>query len=195
MTDLFSDQLVERARQHDPAALAQIVALYGPRVFGLLKKVTGNPDLADDLLQETFLRMVRRIADYEPTGKFESWLFSIAINLVRDHIRRNRRRGNVYSLDEAEDEGSAVAQGSPHHRSEAPPPEAIVLRAEQVARLERAFERLGPSERELLSLRHYGDLSFRDIADMLGIPLGTALARGHRALQKLRAILEETDDA
>lgn len=191
MTDGFSDQLLDRARQLDPVAITRITELFGPRVFGLLRKVTRDSDLAEELVQETFLRMIRRIADFEPTGKFESWLFSIAINLARDQIRRSRRRGSVYSWEEAAD-GDAEMSGRPQTTQSQPA--AALEAAEDAAQLEACFARLSATERELLSLRHYADMSFRDIAEMLGIPLGTALARSHRALQKLRAMMEEQDD-
>ena len=92
------DELLQRARLHDPDALAELVDLYSPRLFGLLFRLTGMREVAEDLLQETFLRVVRVIGQYEHVGKFEAWLFRIAANLGRDRARQVKRHGDV-SLD------------------------------------------------------------------------------------------------
>lgn len=163
-----------------------MVTRYSRRVFGLLYRLTRRADLAEELAQETFLRMVRTIGEYEHVGKFEAWLFRIAANLARDRVRQGARRGATYSLDVAV-EGDAPraarlrdGEGDPH---------AALERQEAGERLAGALDRLSDADREILLLRHYSELSFREIAEMLGIPLGTALARAHRALKHLRAEL------
>jgi RNA polymerase sigma-70 factor (ECF subfamily) len=95
------DELLKQACRRDAGALSKLVELYTPRVFGLLYRLTGSRDAAEDLLQDTFLRVVRMIGQYEHAGKFESWLFRIAANLARDRARTLRRRGEVGSLDGA----------------------------------------------------------------------------------------------
>jgi RNA polymerase sigma-70 factor (ECF subfamily) len=185
--DAGFDELVRRAREADAQALEELVSIYSPRVFGLLYRLTGSGDAAEDLLQETFLRMVRAIGDYEDRGRFEAWLFHIAANLARDYVRRERRRGDTQSFDEAgggegrETPGIPVGVGP---RAEEPPDR--LLRQEAAQRLSECLNRLSQAEREILLLRHYAELSFREIAELLGVPLGTALARAHRALARLR---------
>lgn len=180
------DDLLRRARRLESAALDELVTRYSRRVFGLLYRLTRQADLAEELAQETFLRMVRTIGEYEHVGKFEAWLFRIAANLARDRVRQGVRRGETYSLDVAV-EGDAPraarlsdGEGDPH---------AALERREASERLAVALDRLSEADREILLLRHYSELSFREIAEMLGIPLGTALARAHRALKHLRAEL------
>jgi RNA polymerase sigma-70 factor (ECF subfamily) len=179
------DRLVRRARAHDPAALRELVDAYSPRVFGLLYRLTGSRETAEELLQETFLRLVRMIGEYEHTGKFEPWLFRIAANLARDHARRARRRRGSLALDSfpgADGPGMAdVADASQ------PEPSREAARNEAAARLNECLQRLGEIDREIILLRHFSELSFREIAEILQIPLGTALARAHRALKRLRA--------
>ncbi len=182
-----SDDILQRARRRDEAALAAIVERYHPRLFGLLYRMTGSRDVAEDLLQETFLRMVRTIERYEPSGRFDAWLLRIAGNLARDWIRRQARRGPSLSLDAPLDDGQVGIADRAVADLESV--DSGLDRAERSAALERGLGTLNDHEREVLLLHHHGGLSFREIAALLGVPLGTALARGHRALKKLRAVI------
>lgn len=179
------DDLIARARRMDADALETLVERYGRRVFGLLRKLTASPEEAEDLTQETFLRMTRTIADYDHTGRFEAWLFRIAANLARDGARRRRRRGPTISLNGTAPAGEPGAFEFADERAEQPG--VNIDRREARERLNEQLARLPELDREILTLRYYGELSFREIADLLGVPLGTALARGHRALQKMKA--------
>ena len=186
------DELLSRARRRDPDALRQLVAAYTPRVFGLLYRLVGSRETAEDLFKETFLRVVRGIEQYEHVGKFEPWLFRIAANLARDRARKRLRRGESEMLaDDALAELSAesvspaaAACGSPVDR---------LIGQEAQEKLAAALDKLPAGDREVILLRHYSELSFREIADLLKIPLGTALARAHRALARLRAELDDTN--
>jgi RNA polymerase sigma-70 factor (ECF subfamily) len=179
------DRLLRRARKRDPEALHQLVDTYSGRLFGLLYRLTGQRDTAEDLLQETFLRVVRTIADYEHGGRFEAWLFRIAANLARDHSRRARRRGRLVMLDRLGQGGEPA--GTELADSAQPEPGRELLRKETGERLNACLQGLTEMDREIILLRHFAELSFREIADMLQIPLGTALARAHRALKRLQA--------
>ena len=181
------DDILRRVQRADPEALSDLVRFYSTRLFGLLHRLTGSRDAAEDLLQETFLRVVATIGEYEDRGRFESWLFRIAANVGRDWIRRQRLR-SVQSL------GSPGPNGEPGDVRAAPAelrPLDRLERAERGDALLVALQQLGDAEREVILLRHYSELSFREIADLLGVPLGTALARGHRGLRRLRALLEQ----
>ena len=182
------DELLRRARRRDPEALGELVEVYSARVYGLLYRLTGAREAAEDLLQETFLRVVRAITEYEHVGKFESWLLRIAANLARDRARQIGRRGEVAALDDALANGRSAPSGSA-----AEDPTEHVLRCEAGQRLAACLARLSDGEREVILLRHYSDLSFREIAELLGIPLGTALARAHRGLARLRRELADEE--
>lgn len=193
MSDAALDDIVRRACARDAAALAELVDRYSDRVFGLLFRLTGSRDAAEDLMQETFLRVVRTIADYEHTGRFEPWLFRIAANLARDALRTRRRRGVAGDLDEAAPDATPVHRAG---REEASDPRDVLAEREQRERLVEWLGRLSRPDREILLLRHYAELSFREIAELLEIPLGTALARAHRALKRLRAaVVGESEGA
>lgn len=183
------DELLERARRREPDALGRLVDLYAARVYGLLVRLTGDRDAAEDLLQETFLRVCRMIGEYQHDNRFESWLMRIAANLARDRARQRRRRGVTSPLDDDE-----VGQHGELSPPPLPRPDEVLEAAEAGDRLEAALARLSDPEREILVLRHYADLSFREIADLLGVPLGTALARAHRALGRLRVLMQDDQD-
>lgn len=183
------DRLLRRARKRDPEALRQLVDLYTARVFGLLYRLTGSRETAEDLLQETFLRLVRTIAEYRHEARFEAWLFRIAGNLARDHARRVKRRGRPVRLGGGTREGARGAAELAD--TSQPEPGRELLRKEASERLSACLHELAEMDREIILLRHFSELSFREIAEVLEIPLGTALARAHRALKRLRAALGE----
>lgn len=178
------EALLLRAREGDPQALADLVDSYAPRVFGLLFRLTGSRDTAEDLTQETFLRLVRTIGEYEHSGKFEAWLFRIAGNLARDRGRQHRRRGAAVPLDVPPGPGGPAAVERPDDAS--PDPAVELADSEERDRLGRCLDSLPDLDREILLLRHFSDLSFREIAALLHVPIGTALARAHRAIGRLR---------
>lgn len=189
MDDDRLDQLLANVQRDEPGAmdalLAVLVDAYGGRLYGLLRKLTGRADVAEDLVQETYLRVVRMVGSYEHQGRFGAWLFRIAGNLARDHVRKQQRRGVASSLQGGDDEQGAMDWPDD---CEVDAIEPLII-AESVAELDVALGQLSTAERELILLRHYSDLSFREIAELLGQPLGTVLARGHRALKRLRQIL------
>jgi RNA polymerase sigma-70 factor (ECF subfamily) len=182
------DQLLERARRQDPQALGALAQAYGPRVFGLLYRLTGSRESAEDFAQETFLRVVRTIDRYEHRGRFESWLFRIAANLARDHARQGKRRGPTASIDATDADGVPSAPRLTDLGEAVP--EELAMASEDGARLQACLAELPEIDREIILLRHFSELSFREIAQMLEIPLGTALARAHRALQRVKKQLE-----
>jgi RNA polymerase sigma-70 factor (ECF subfamily) len=178
------DGLLARAREGDPQALTNLVDAYASRVFGLLYRLTGARDVAEELTQETFLRLVRTIGEYEHSGKFEAWLFRIAGNLARDRGRQHRRRGAAVPLDAPPGPGGPAAIERPDRG--APDPAASLAKSEERDRLGKCLDSLPELDREILLLRHFSDLSFREIAALLSVPIGTALARAHRAIGRLR---------
>lgn len=187
------DGVLQRAQMRDPQALTALVDAYSERVFGLLFRLTRSRELAEELTQDTFVRVVRTIADYQHSGRFEPWLFRIAANLARDRVRQCRRRGVTLSLDVPGGEEPRGLPGESLMTRDEPPRAAV--RVEDRQRLTACLDRLAAEDREILLLRHFSELPFREIAEMLGIPLGTALARAHRALGKLRQEFgDEWDD-
>ena len=183
--------IVSRARNRDIDALEILVDRYSARLYGFLFRMTGHPEDAEDMVQEVFVRMVKSIARYEEDGRFEAWLFRIAANLGRDRGRRQKRNPVVGSIDE--DSSETAGDHSEHRLGLAQShqdPERRMTLTEDIVRLQTALNRLPTEEREVVMLRHYTDMSFAEIADLMASPLGTALARAHRGLAKLRKWME-----
>lgn len=171
--------LLRRAAGGDSDSWRRIVAEYAPRVFGLLRSRCGDDELAEEITQSTMCTLASKLGDYVETGRFESWIFRIAVNRLRDEIRRRVRHARPT------DSESMAAIG----RSDRP---AGVLESGEIHdRLGRAMARLSESDREIIDLRHTGGMSFRALSDFYSEPMGTLLARHHRALKKLRALLED----
>jgi RNA polymerase sigma-70 factor (ECF subfamily) len=138
------------------------------------------------MLGELTLRLVRTLKDYDDRGRFEPWLFRIAANMVRDRIRRRRANPAPASLSAQSDSGESMAA---RVAGRLQPPNAEMLAAEASARLSGALEKLDVLTREMILLRHFGEMSFKELSELFGCPLGTVLARVHRGLKTLRRML------
>ncbi len=182
--------LIGRAQAKDADAFDELIDVFGPRLYGYLYRLTGGRDETEDLLQELFLRVVRTIEAYRHEDQFEAWVFRIATNLARDRLRRLKRLPGHISLDDHDDDaGVEVAPVHMLQDDSTPPPDGLAERSDEMDRLQHALEKLSQAEREVVMLRHFSQLSFQQIAQAMDTPLGTALARAHRGLAKLRALL------
>ena len=178
-------------RRGDTAAWDALVDAYWQRLYGYALRATNNSELARDLVQETFLRIVQKLEKYDHQGKFEAWLFRILVNLVRDHGRVTARRPVRSIVSKDGDQTNDITDDLP---GKSPIPADILQRDEDVSRMELALGRLSEMDRQVLLLRHYGDMPFKDIARVLNCPMGTVLARAHRAMRKLRLLMEVTNE-
>ena len=184
--------VILRAQQLDPTAFDEIVDTYAGRLAGFFRRMLDRHEDAEDLVQEVFVRVVQTIQDYREDGRFEAWLFRIAANLARDRIRRKSRSPHVRSLDgSGAVDGDYAMEPTPGDTSADSPAGAAEL-PDEVDRMQHSLGRLPASEREVVLLRHFGHLSFAEIARFMETPLGTALARAHRGLGKLRQWMESS---
>jgi RNA polymerase sigma-70 factor (ECF subfamily) len=172
------EKTLQRAAGGDEAAWQRIVEAYGPRVFGLIRAQCDNAELAEEITQSTFCTIVARIGQYTELGRFESWLFRIAMNRLRDEMRRRKRHARPVETEALVGLAGADDRGAPE-----------TLGQDEVQALRTALDRLSEADRRVIHLRHFAGLSFARIAEVLGEPLGTVLARQHRALGKLRQML------
>lgn len=172
---------LQRAAEGDEIAWRDIVEQYSPRVFGLIRAHCGNADLAEEVTQSTFCTIVAKLESYTELGRFEPWLFRIAMNRLRDEMRRRKRQATPVD-DEALQglAGEDPGVGGDQTRDDG-----------AMGALWEAVGQLSEADRRILHLRHFADLSFKQIAEVLDQPLGTVLARQHRALRKLRDLLPD----
>lgn len=180
-------ELLTAFKNGDTEALGALMERHKAALYGYLLRLTRSEAAAGDIFQEVFLKLVKNPAVYGEREKFKAWLFTVARNAAMDHFRREDSRGEVPLEGSGDKAGPADFAVSP----EPGPAEAAENRAlgEKIAA---ALERLSPDQREVFYLRHYSGLSFREIAELLSLPIGTVLARMSRAAALLRKILEES---
>jgi len=175
-----ADVLREYARG-DVTALDVLVCRHGAALLGFLKAMTRDAEAAEDLFQETWLRVIRKPGGFTG-GSFRAWVWRIARNLLID---RSRRRTEA-TLEESGDDGSLLDQLAEPGRE----PWEVVSGRDLEAGIAACVARLPESQREVFLLRTQAGLSFTEIAGMLQVPLNTALGRMHYAVARLRQELE-----
>jgi RNA polymerase sigma-70 factor, ECF subfamily len=172
-------ELILLARQGDNLAWERLIGAQQEAVFRLAYLLTGEADEAEDVAQETFIRAYRSLGSFDTTRPLRPWLLRIASNQSRNHRRGlGRRWAAMLRL--------AQQQGPPNgaaHRSE---PDNHW----QADALRRAVQRLRPNDQELIYLRYFLDLSQEEMAQTMGIAVGTVKSRLHRSLRRLRRVIE-----
>jgi RNA polymerase sigma-70 factor (ECF subfamily) len=182
-------EVVTLARQGIETAYRELVRRYERPVFSLIFRMVRNRELAEDLSQETFIKVLNALDSYRPEYKFSSWVFKIANNAAIDHLRR--RELDTLSLE-----------GSPHAET----PQMVEATALQIGErgetqleevenkelggeIERAIAKLRPEYRTCILLRHVEGRAYEEIAEILNLPLGTVKTYIHRARNELRISL------
>lgn len=175
-------ELVEKAHRGDVEAFRELVERYGTKVFKTAFRITGNRQSAEDVVQETFLRIHRRLGRFDHRAKFGTWLYRIATNCAIDHVRKEQRRA-ARALMEND-------QGLDGMTSPEPRADRLLHSAEIGQAVRRVLDELSQRERTAFVLRHYEGRSISEIAEILGIRGNACKSTIFRAVQKLRAALE-----
>lgn len=185
--------LVQRFNQGDETAFTEIVKRYYPRIRALAQQTLHNEADAEEVAQDTFIRAHRGLANFRGDASLATWLYCIGLNLARNRYWYffRRRRQDTLSIDKAVIEGSTLSlsevlsDGSASPRTE-------TITSEFSSLISSAMERLDASHREILSMRSMLDLSYEEIADALGINVGTVKSRIARARESLRSLLMQS---
>lgn len=164
-------------------AFETLVLRYKNALYQYIKSMVLDQGAAEDLFQEVFITLFQSADKYQAQGKFKAWLFLMARNKVLNYFRAQNK--NTTSLDQTDEEGNAFLQDT--LPDGATPILDGLTQRETAEVLHRALEQLPERQREILILRQ--DMSFKEIAEMLGRPLGTILADSYRALGKLKQLL------
>lgn len=177
------DDEAARLRRGDPDALAAAISRYQHRLYRYLLRFSGDPSTAEDLFQQTWLRVMENLRRYDARRSFDAWLFSVAHNLAIDHLRKSRPDSLDDVLPSGRLRGDEVA---------GPQPDALeqVLEWERAAAVAAALLELPAIHREVLTLRFEEDLKLEEMAEIAQIPLSTVKSRLHRALEGLRNRLD-----
>ncbi len=172
------ESVIERAQGHDAEALGEIYRLYVRRIFGLCRYMLESRESAEDATGEVFLKLQRSIESYDGSIPFPKWLLRVASNQCIDALRR-RKRGRLVIVEG--EEGVALEAASAE-----PSPLSAVLSTEERAQVRDAIAGLPENYRVPLVLRYYGELSYDEIAQQLGLQRNYVAALLFRAKQELR---------
>jgi len=182
--------LLKAAGEGDERAWRAIIDLYSRRVYALVKSRVGpgRHDVAEEVTQSVFVTVATKLSAggegeagaYVEQGRFESWLFRIVMNRLRDEMRRRKRHAEPTDPGALAHAAGLAADGEGEPDAEMP---------EELHRLRSAVALLSDADRQVVELRHHAGLSFKQISELLDEPLGTLLARHHRALKKLKELM------
>ena len=176
LTDTDQD-VVKSCLAGDTNAYATLVERYGSRVFNIALRITADADAAKDCAQEAFIRAYRALHQYDPALPFGPWLYRITTNASLNYVER--WHAHETPVEELPDRPEEIEEG----------PEPTAVRREEVAEVVAAMEELPPAYRAALTLRHMQQLSYQEVAEALGIPIGTVKTHLHRARVALKARL------
>ena len=193
LTQREIEMLVERARQGDRSAFGQLVDEYKDKIYNYVARMLNDPYEAEDVTQEAFLRAYRSLPRFRGASSFHTWLYRIASNLAIDVVRKRKRQEPTFSLDEPleSDDGEYERElpdetGGPEDRTS--------TRETRVA-VRRAIMDLPEKLRDVMILYELQGETYEDIADILGVPLGTVKSRLFNARNRLKEALEELVEA
>lgn len=183
---LSDSQLIARFRQGDAAAMEHLVLRHKDKIFTAISVIMRDRVTAEDLFQETFLKILRTIQGdrYAEQGKFLPWALRLAHNLCMDHFRARQGKPAPMALPEGQDLSALLDEHAPQagHAME---------QRQTAGQVRRLMERLPQDQREVVSLRIYGELSFKEISDITGVGINTALGRMRYGLQNMRRMIAQ----
>ncbi len=193
MRDDSDEALMLRYRDGEVRAFEVLLTRHRKPVYNFILRFVMDPALAEDLLQETFLRVIKGTESYERQAKFTTWLYTIARNLCVDASRRGKHR-KAASLDAPLDEEEQGATLLDRVSDQKGAVDRQVIGKQLGERIARAVDQLAEEQREVFVLREVLDLPFKEIAAIVGCPENTVKSRMRYALEKLRDALEEYRD-
>jgi RNA polymerase sigma-70 factor (ECF subfamily) len=179
--------LLANAQRGDDASLEALIRRYEPRVYALARAIVKQPAWAEDVTQDTLLRMVQKLPEYDaPPERFDTWLLCIARNAAISVMRKRQVRGDFDGLQPGRHPDNAFD-------NRLPSPSDVAIALEDSARLAKALDRLPVAAREIVILRFYHDLAPVDIGRVVGDSAANVRVRLFRAIAELRTWLAEKD--
>ncbi len=183
--DQDDNALIGRCRAGDLAAFEPLVEKYRQRAWRLALQLVRDREEAWDISQEAFIRAFQSLGSFRGQSAFYTWLFRIVVNLATDRVRQRAARGRAFGTEQVPEEDWDRAM--PDEASASPDEEAV--RSEERARIARALEALPEHFRTIIMLSDIEGLAYREIAEVLDIPMGTVMSRLHNARKRLKQVL------
>lgn len=172
--------LIKKFKAGDESAFEELVKRYQKKVYNTTYRMMGNREDANDLAQEAFLRVYRKLDRFKGNSSFSTWLFTVTTNLCRDEMRKRQRRLQTTSLSEKE-------RNIP---DEMMSPEDLSLQRELRDKLQQVIDKLPNKHREVIILREFQGLSYDEIAEVTGVSMGTVKSRLSRARRSIKQELK-----
>jgi RNA polymerase sigma factor, sigma-70 family len=185
----YDYELVRQAIDGNQRAYADLMDRYKDAIYFLLLKMVNNKSDAEDLTIEAFGKAFKNLHQYTPNYAFSTWLFKIATNNCIDFIRK--KKANLISIDHPQDSESPI-QMTTTIQSNTLDPEEMLIKEQNVILVQGLVAKLKPRYRTLIELRYFKEYSYEEIADELGLPLGTVKAQLFRARELLYNILKNS---
>jgi RNA polymerase sigma-70 factor (ECF subfamily) len=179
-------ELLIRIRHGDDSVFETLVALHSPRVLSLARRLAGNREDAEDIAQEAFLRLHRNVATFRGDSSIATWLHRTVTRLAIDSLRRQKLRQRIFFFRRSSQEADPLDYVPASTLS----PGARFLAGEISRHLKMAMNRLSARQQVVFTLRHFEEMPLREIADLLGLEVGTVKSHLHRAVSILRQELQ-----
>jgi RNA polymerase sigma-70 factor (ECF subfamily) len=187
LSDLSDEDIMERCAMGSEGAFRILVQRYRARIMNLVSRFINDRDRAEEIAQEVFLRVFRNRERYRKSGKFSTWIFTIAVNLTKNEIRSRVRHRGTFSLDAMEEESGGQGVSFPDSR---PLPDEDLSSVEIGEKVADALRKIPPRYREAVMLRDVEGLSYEEVGQILRIPGGTVRSRINRARLMLKERLK-----
>ena len=189
LQNLSDQQLVSSYMDGDTVSLEALVERHKTRIFTFIISKVRNHDLAEDIFQDTFFKVIKSLqkGKYNEEGKFLPWVMRIAHNLVIDHFRKTKRM-TIAGKPKFDDEGFDIFDILSNGEKTS---EYAMMEGELYNQLKKMIDQLPNEQKEVLIMRHYEELTFKEIAEKTGVSINTALGRMRYSLINLRKIMQE----
>jgi RNA polymerase sigma-70 factor (ECF subfamily) len=179
---------VLQAQQGSDEAFTHLVETYQTPVFNLCYRMLGEPELAEDAAQETFLRAYQHLHRYDRKRPFATWLLSIAAHYCIDRLRR--RKFSMFSMDAEDEEGNSIELPD----LDAPNPESETVKGQMQERIHAMLKDLDNTDRAAIIMRYWYDYSEKEIAESLNLTVSAVKSRLHRARKELAGMWQEEEE-
>ena len=184
--NLSDYELIKRFMNGSQPSIEELITRYKSKVYTYILLMVKNQQLAEDLFQETFIKVIQslKMNKYKDKGKFVSWIIRIAHNLVIDHFRKEKQINTCNNEDYEADLFNSSKFSAKNI-------EQIIVQDQIIKDVRKLIDELPDDQREVVMLRHYGQLSFKEIAEQTDVSINTALGRMRYALINMRKMIEE----
>lgn len=172
------EQLIQQSQDGCQTAFSQLVDMYSGRCYGFFYRLCGDATLSHDLLSDLFIKLYEKISTYKG-GSFERWLFTIASNIFHDHLRFQYRQKKLIDGKVKE-----INKETPRTRAE----------QQMIDKVHIMIGKLDDDTAELILMRFFGQLSFKELSEIRSEPIGTTLSKVHRGLKKLRELMGDISE-